>query len=151
MMERLAHIGWNEVLVVPELGVCHEWRGATMSNGYGVVGRSDGSNVGAHRASFEVHIGPIPPRMLACHRCDNPPCINPAHLFLGSHKNNSQDMVIKGRHGRSSARLSDSQASEVRALHALGNVTHLQLAEKFGISRSKITNIVNRKSYRHVA
>lgn len=75
---------------------CINWPGARGSNGYGYV-RKGGRMVGAHRAVYEQNVGPIPEGMHVCHRCDNPMCINPAHLFLGTAADNAQDRQGKGR------------------------------------------------------
>lgn len=83
---------------VNELTGCWEWRGMRNHDGYGQVWvRALQRNVGAHRISFEQHKGPIPEGLLICHTCDNPPCINPDHLFAGTHKDNTADMMRKGR------------------------------------------------------
>ena len=71
---------------------CWEWTGHRQPEGYGQVGRS----YKAHRLAWELFRGPIPPKMEVCHRCDNPPCVNPEHLWLGTHSQNIQDMVAKG-------------------------------------------------------
>lgn len=73
----------------------------TARMGYGIfnagTGRANRRTVYAHRFAWEITNGPIPVGLLACHHCDNPPCCNPAHLFLGTHADNNADMNAKGR------------------------------------------------------
>ena len=83
---------------------CWEWRAGGSGDGYGTfqimskADRSGGSSkVQAHRASWEIHNGPIPDGLFVCHHCDIKPCVNPAHLFLGTHQDNMADLVKKNR------------------------------------------------------
>jgi hypothetical protein len=78
---------------------CVLWIGCTNDDGYGLIGSgtSKGHNSLAHRLAYEIHIGPIPDGILVLHSCDNPPCINVAHLFLGTQGDNIADMLAKGR------------------------------------------------------
>lgn len=76
---------------------CWLWLGSVTGSGYGVFIR-DGNKWLAHRLALTIVNGPIPPKIFACHKCDNPSCVNPDHLFAGTAKDNANDMVRKGRH-----------------------------------------------------
>ena len=83
---------------IEELKDCWVWTGARDASGYGSFHMCARGQVPAHRAAWEFNFGPIPPGLLVCHTCDNPPCVNPAHLFLGTYSDNMQDCISKGRH-----------------------------------------------------
>ena len=85
---------------------CWIWIAALNNRGYGIIGRGarqDGPEP-AHRISWELAYGPIPEGLHVLHKCDNPPCVNPHHLFLGTHGDNMRDSVIKGRANSEAAR-----------------------------------------------
>lgn len=82
---------------VSKTSTCWLWQGAPTSGGYGRFW-FDGVRKLAHRAAYEIFKGDIPEDMCVCHKCDNPLCVNPKHLFLGTHSDNMRDMGNKGRH-----------------------------------------------------
>lgn len=86
----------EKVEPVTESG-CHIWMGCCTPKGYGQF-RADGKTALAHRIAYELYRGPIPEGMCACHTCDNPSCVNPEHLSLGTPKDNTHDMLRKGRY-----------------------------------------------------
>jgi hypothetical protein len=134
---------------------CWLWTGYSDGNGYGRL-RVNHRIYAAHRLSIELHVGPIPQGngmrdFCACHRCDNPPCVNPAHLYVGSHADNVRDANAKGRavqpnvagarNGR--CKLDDACVAAIRNTHASGIPTHM-LAKWFSINPSHVRRIVAR-------
>jgi len=95
---------------------CHLWTGAQNVFGYGIVYDRNRRNIGTHRAAWFFAHGPIPGGLYVLHRCDNPFCINPAHLFLGTHADNHRDMWRKGRGKTPAPRFGDQ--------HHCGKRTH---------------------------
>jgi len=126
---------------VEKTSSCWTYQGAAK----GILGYrqllADGQRVMAHRFSWELHFGPIPDGLLVCHKCDNPPCVRPDHLFLGTHKDNAADKVSKGRQTRCGAnnyhRGEDHYAARLTA------------ADVFKASRVAIEPIPERKRHRN--
>ena len=108
----------------------------------------------AHRIAWELNNGPIPIGLSVCHHCDNPPCVRPSHLFLGTPKENVADMIQKGRqgvtrHGRGGPqKFTIEQIARIQAAYATGEVTHRQIAIVLGVDTSSICRIVNRAKYK---
>ncbi len=152
-------------LIQPEPNTgCWLWLAAATTGrksvgvGYGcfVAGRRNGKNylVYAHRAAYEaVHGQGSAHGLLIRHSCDMPLCVNPGHLSTGTHKDNAQDMVRRGRalHGRRSpwARLSEQHVSDIRRL--AGRVRQSDLAERYGVSQSLVSLITRGERWRHSA
>ena len=137
---------------------CWEWAGGTKGVEYGrivVAGRTER----AHRLSYELHIGPIPPGLYVCHRCDNPPCCNPAHLFSGTQSDNINDMFRKGREGRrryskgmkhGRAKLTDDQVIEIRKRYVPQRYPFSRLAKEYSVTPKTIRNITQHKTWTHI-
>lgn len=137
----LAERFWSKV-ERGEPEACWEWQGARKASGYGnlSLGPPDYVTDTAHRVAYELAYGPIPDGLIVCHTCDNPPCVNPKHLWLGTHSDNGLDMVAKGRDPRTNLRLPWDQVCEIRRLRASG-ATKKSIAETFGISEWHVGNI----------
>lgn len=135
-----------------DVDACWEWRGARSAAGYGnVVVR--GKTVTAHRVAWETERGPIPEGMQVCHRCDNPLCVRPDHLFLGTAADNMADRNAKGRQARGEkfkrSSLTEEKVREMRVLAKTG-VNMSELARRFGVSLPSASRIVRGLDWRHV-
>lgn len=145
---------------------CWPWKGCTLRGGYGRFD-TEGRHLRAHRVAYLTFRGPIPGGTLVCHSCDNPPCVNPAHLWLGTNHENILDALAKGRHKNrvnlprpeqqnlaigernGSAVLTQGQVVELR-LMAAGGMQFKLLAKEFGVCPSTIADIVHRRKWKHV-
>lgn len=133
---------------------CDEWPGFRNRKGYGQAGR----HTLVHRAAWEAVHGPIPDGVCVLHRCDNPPCVSPAHLFLGTKAENNRDMHAKGRGSwgglvfgieHHSARLDSEKVREIRRRHSAGESPRA-LAAEFGVSRETIWKVATRRNWKAV-
>ncbi len=136
---------------------CWLWTAARGGGGYGQLGvgrMGENRFVRAHRLSYEIHVGAIPDGMCVLHHCDNPQCVRPDHLFLGTPRDNSEDMIRKGRHSYGEKRplsvLTADQVREMRCLFAAGGVTKMALARRFKINHATVRAILARKAWKHV-
>lgn len=126
---------------------CIEYPGYRNQSGYGLVRlRRPRRNVSAHRLAYERAIGAIPKQMNVCHHCDNPPCCNPRHLFLGTQRDNLQDASRKGR-VLGPRKLTETDLLKVRQLLDQG-LTHSAISKKFNVSRSTISRIALGATYK---
>lgn len=126
-------------------------------NGYGQIWvggkqKNGGRPKGAHRLAMEKMLGrTLNANEFVCHRCDNPSCVNPKHLFLGTPQDNTDDMLAKGRHKvvkgekHYTAKLNDRQVLEIRSLYATGKYLQREIAALYGVRENHISRIVNGK------
>lgn len=135
---------------------CWQWTSAKDKDGYGLFESQKGKTLRAHRFSVEYHTATeIPKGVLVCHSCDNPSCVNPEHLFLGSPKDNTQDMIGKGRKVNSSgeangaAKLTEGAVRKMRKWSQEGG-SPKDLAITYGISLGHTLAVLNYKAWRHI-
>jgi hypothetical protein len=141
-------------LVRADLSGCWIWVGSKSRKGYGRMreGPRNSKIIAAHRVSWTLHKGPIPSGLFVLHRCDNPACVNPAHLFIGTYADNNADRDSKGRHrplrGEANG-MSKLTKEAVLAIRA-DRRTSVAIAPEFGVSQSLVRLIKNRKAWSHV-
>lgn len=136
---------------------CWMWLGGSARGGYGTIteGGRYGRRLRASRVSYEIHNGPIPEGMFVCHTCDNPPRVNPSHLWIGTAADNHADMDAKGRRrygtGRSkpNAKLTESRVREIRRRVGEGE-TRASVAREFGVHSGVVVRVVQRQAWAHV-
>lgn len=141
---------WERVEKGPD---CWLWTGWTDRDGYGLWKRRQ-QNRRAHRDAYRFTKGPIPEGMLVCHTCDNPPCVNPDHLFLGTVADNNRDRERKGRGIRGvrahRSKLTPAEVREIRRRYREDGVRQVDLAEEYGVSQPSISSLLRGESWAHI-
>ena len=145
---------------------CWEWMGERRKGrgqGYGIIteGGDRGKALPAHRVAWEIYFGPIPDGLCVCHHCDNPPCVRPDHLFLGTPKDNAKDMAAKGRDPfhqyphlyrgttKGVCKLTKEAVREIRGLGET-DMTQRAIARQFSVTPAVICTILKRTAWAHV-
>ncbi len=145
--------------IVNDENGCWEWLGTLNACGYGIFVMGHAKGFLAHRVIYEHLHGPIQPRECVCHRCDNRKCVNPSHLWKGTHIENMRDMISKGRmkppprrigENSSQAKLSNKDVMDIRSRYSPRVVTYKILANEYRVSEALISKIVNRQLWCHL-
>ena len=146
---------WDKVIKSDVPGECWKWTGSKNNCGYGTFGVNY-KTITAHRFSYALHNGQIPDGMLICHKCDNPSCVNPSHLWLGTNADNTKDRESKGRGNYTNpakgekhwnVKLSESDVQKIRELIFLGN-TNRHIAKMYNMSEAQISKIITGKTWK---
>lgn len=146
---------WSRVNKIP--GGCWEWLGRLERSGYARIRRHRSrKRVLVHRYSYELKHGPVPVGLLVLHTCDNRKCVNPKHLYVGTHQDNYDDMFRRGRSNKAqgerhgNAKLSDHAALELLERYRAGGVTQSQLAKEYGLHPMYVFKLVNGHKRKHL-
>lgn len=156
---------WAKVKIASDMDTCWEWQGNTYPEGYGQF-YCQRRKFRAHRVSWELANSESAGELFVLHSCDNPLCVNPKHLFLGTQKDNMQDMLSKNRQGwkssnrkpskprkygqdRTGAKLSNAAVSEIRS-DAQSGLSQRKIARKHGVSQPLICKILNGDGWKHL-
>lgn len=150
---------WSKVDKSGGADACWNWTAHLSPSGYGQFG-VNGKLAKSHRVAWELANGSIPVGLFVCHKCDNRACCNPAHLFLGTARDNVQDMVKKGRRRPDLAfisgeehhahKLTSEDVRSIRERYAAGGTSHSKLAREFQIGKSQVKRIIDRKSWKEI-
>lgn len=153
---------WSKVDRISD-EACWPWRGSTVPPwGYGKL-TIRGHGQRAHRVSYELAYGPIPKGLFVCHKCDNPGCVNPKHLFLGTHSDNMRDCVRKGRHStqvnpllrsgpnNGMSKLSEEAVRVIRETNVPGYFGNsAKLAKKYGVTSDYVRAVARGDRWKHI-
>lgn len=145
----------------PDEKGCINWLGQKDKNGYGRIKQMKGKRIRAHRYSYQTFVEVIPEGYLVCHKCDNPSCVNPEHLFLGTPKDNSQDRSKKGRGANNNltgiplrllpnSKLTKEEVLQIRDLLKSKALLNKEIAKLYGVHRSTILHIKKRFTWYHI-
>ena len=143
---------WEKVKKGPS---CWEWTANKDKKGYGrIAATSAVKNLKAHRVSYELHNGPIPPGLSVLHTCDNPGCVRPDHLFLGTNADNMKDMINKGRGRRGernpNSRLTAAAVKDIRESTMRGESLR-NIAARLRVSPSAVHSVAKERTWRHIS
>lgn len=145
---------WNNVKITNNPDDCWEWQAGLHKQGYGTV--RFGTMMLSHRVAWILSHGNIPNDLDVLHKCDNPPCCNPNHLFLGTHTDNMQDRERKGRHNapcgenNKKHKLTENNVRYIRKRYAQGGITMRELANENGVYMTCVAKVIRRKTWKHV-
>lgn len=141
---------------------CWLWIGGCTGDGYGAFAAVNRRLIPAHRFAYEQCVGPIPEGLFVCHHCDNPPCVNPKHLFAGTNRDNVLDAMRKGRWPKQDgnpyavrgeqqglSKLTNAQVLEIRRLAAQG-ISQYVIKDIFGVTQANVSAIVRRETWKHI-
>jgi hypothetical protein len=139
-------------------GECWVWNKRANKDFY-----AEFKGVRAHRYAYQAFVGHLPAEALVCHKCDNPPCVRPSHLFLGTAADNTRDMMAKGRHGarkhpenwargekHGCAILTPELVLAIREEYAAGGISCRALGEKYGVKGVTVQAITSRRLWKHI-
>lgn len=140
---------------------CWVWTAYADRKGYGRLQYGGNPSAIATRVSWRLAHGTGAGGLMVCHRCDNPPCVNPDHLFLGTARDNIHDMHAKGRQAdvaltrhigedSGAAKLTDNQVREIRAAYSAGAATQVALAARYGVTQGSVSKICRRATWTHI-
>jgi len=143
---------WNRIDVRNE-DDCWNWMRCKDKKGYGIIGLNNKS-CRVNRFIYKEIYGSIPEGLLVCHKCNNPSCCNPNHLYVGTHADNMKQMVDDGRSGKGEnngyVKLTGRDILKIRYLFSTGEYSQRELGEMFGVVQVNISRIVNNKIWKHI-
>lgn len=141
----------EKTLLIPE-STCHWWTGCVDKDGYGRIRSGSGNDIRANRVMYKLVNGQIPEGLVVRHTCNQPLCINPVHLILGTNKQNSEDMVRADNHStgerNGSVKLTESQVLKIRRLSE--SMSLEDISKMFPVSATSIGRIVKRENWKHI-
>ena len=132
-------------IVIDQDTGCFNWTKSLDGGGYGLMG-INGKTERVHRVFYELHKGKIPEGLCVLHSCDNRKCCNPEHLSVGTHQDNTDDMMAKGRRGKCSAKLTIEKVREIREKF-IETKTFKELAIEYGVCKSTICKIIGNRTW----